>query len=289
VIEGVVVSHTGNHAFVPHESHGVSFTDCISYDTFDEAYWWDEEDSTHDVSWIGCVAAHVRVDPDFRGFRLTGFLLGRGQNVSAVGCVAVGVLGNEESSGFRWPELPNGTEGVWDFRNCVAHNNSRNGIFTWQNTSQPGHVIDGFTAYRNGFAGIDHGAYENKYRYQRTTLFENNLGVLCHADSKAAAGPDDGLVFADINIIALDVGIELTGTNGTPAHPVLFRDMTIQAPTPLRIEADKGEGARIDRFERCGLEPEEVDFVAARSGSEFTFVRADGSSWTLDSNGTTSS
>ncbi len=38
---GGVVRDAGGHAFVAHESHGISFTSCISHNTFDDAYWYD--------------------------------------------------------------------------------------------------------------------------------------------------------------------------------------------------------------------------------------------------------
>ena len=42
IVEGVVARKTGNHAFVPHASHGVSFYDCIAYDCLEDAYWYDD-------------------------------------------------------------------------------------------------------------------------------------------------------------------------------------------------------------------------------------------------------
>ena len=57
--------------------------------------------------------------------------------------VAVGVQGNIDASGFLWPEgdcCPT-DDGVWDFsKGNIAHNNKVDGIFTWQNDTQP-HVI----------------------------------------------------------------------------------------------------------------------------------------------------
>lgn len=187
IVKGAVVRDCGGHAFVPHTSHGVSFIDCISHDTFDEAYWWDGAPDTRtsgartdDVLYSRCVASLVRSDPDFRGYRLAGFHLGRGQGSVARGCVAVGVRGNDDAAGFEWPE---GSEGIWGFEDCVAHNNSVNGIFVWQNTDRH-HVIDRFVAFHNGQAGIEHGAYLNSYVYRNVQLVGNSLaGVLLHAEA----------------------------------------------------------------------------------------------------------
>ncbi|MDP8957694.1 MAG: G8 domain-containing protein, partial [Actinomycetota bacterium] len=106
VVRGVVVRDSLNHAFVPHNSHGITFRDCIAYDITEDAYWWDprvqgflrlsrseredpenQEMPANDISWEGCVAALVRGDR----VRLGGFRLGRGTGNRCVGCVAVGV------------------------------------------------------------------------------------------------------------------------------------------------------------------------------------------------------
>ena len=187
-VEGVVVRDAGSHAFVPHTSHGITFRDCISHNTLEDAYWWDlapttrsEAAVTHDTRYERCVASLVRYDPDRQGHRLAGFTLARGDGNACTGCVAVGVQGNTDSSGFHWPE---GAEGVWDFTGNVAHNNLRHGIFTWQNTGKV-HVITGFTGYHNGGAGISHGAYRNPYRYERSVLHGNAYAaVALHATSE---------------------------------------------------------------------------------------------------------
>src|SRR5665811_2150173 len=85
-VSGVVVAQAGNHAFVPHESHGITFTECVSHDTSDDAFWWDKPDGSHEISWIGCVASLVRTDPYYRGYRLAGFVLGVGDGSAVRGC-----------------------------------------------------------------------------------------------------------------------------------------------------------------------------------------------------------
>lgn len=188
VIEGVVVRDTGGHAFVPHASHGVTLRSCISHDTVDDAFWYDGAPdtrtpgaNTNDLAIVACVASRVRVEPAFRGFRLAGFLLGAGSGNRMSDCVAVGVQGNGDASGFGWPEGP--TSGVWDFRRCVAHNNKRHGIFTWQNTSNA-HVVREFVSAHNGGGGVAHGAYVNTYAYEDGYLYGNlEGGVLLHSNS----------------------------------------------------------------------------------------------------------
>jgi G8 domain len=186
-VEGVVIRDTGNHAFVPHLSNGIAFRDCISHNTFEDAYWWDGAPDTrtpgspsHDILYERCIASQVQYDPPFRGFTLTGFALGRGNGDVIRDCVAVGVQGEESAAGYQWPE---GGEGVWTFEGNIAHNNAKHGIFTWQNTGKL-HVIARYTAYHNGGAGISHGAYNNRYTYRDSTLYGNADGaVIIHADS----------------------------------------------------------------------------------------------------------
>jgi hypothetical protein len=186
-VEGVVIRDTGNHAFVPHLSNGIAFRDCISHNTFEDAYWWDGAPDTrtpgspsHDILYERCIASQVQYDPPFRGFTLTGFALGRGNGDVIRDCVAVGVQGEESAAGYQWPE---GGEGVWTFERNIAHNNAKHGIFTWQNTGKL-HVIARYTAYHNGGAGISHGAYNNRYTYRDSTLYGNADGaVIIHADS----------------------------------------------------------------------------------------------------------
>jgi hypothetical protein len=192
IVRGVVIRDTGSHAFVAHLSHGVTFSSCISYDTIDEPYWWDPntvaypgtpDNYSDGIVYRDCVAALVRFDPNFRGYLLTGFWLGAStiaRSNRCIGCVAVGVHGAGSASGFQWPE---DSEGVWIMEDCVGHNNAVNGIFTWQNTSKK-HDITGFAAYRNGNAGIEHGAYVNPYRYSDALLVENRwAGVIVHSMS----------------------------------------------------------------------------------------------------------
>jgi hypothetical protein len=200
VVEGVVIRDAGNHAFVPHLSNGIVFRDCISHNTFEDAYWWDGAPDTrtpgspsHDIRYERCVASLVQYDPPFRGFTLTGFSLQRGDGNVCTDSVAVGVQGDTNAAGFQWPE---GGEGIWRFERNIAHNNANHGIFTWQNTGKL-HVITGFTAYHNAGAGISHGAYNNRYTYKDSTLYGNRGGALVlHADSWG--GPDTPLQFLNL-------------------------------------------------------------------------------------------
>ncbi|WP_371495726.1 hypothetical protein OG871_08960 [Kitasatospora sp. NBC_00374] len=201
VVEGVVVRDAGNHAFVPHMSHGVTFRSCISHNTWEDAYWWDGPQDTRtpqgpsdDIGYESCVASRTVFEPNPRGYRLTGFSLGAGTGSKATDCVAVGVQGATGASGYEWPET---SEGVWTFERCLAHNNLENGIFVWLN-AQHHHTVSQFVAYHNGGWGIEHGAYLNDFDYTASVLYGNAAGgVAVHA-----LGRDKGTVFDGLLIDA---------------------------------------------------------------------------------------
>lgn len=189
LVEGVVVRGSGGPAFAVHQSNGVTLRDTIAFDVQSVAYWYDPGavEAPNDALYDGALAASVTPTPkQGEGYRLTAFMLGRGIGNACVGCVGSGVRGGKNSSAFEWPE---GEIGVWQFEDAVAHNNSRNGIFVWQNATK-GHVVDRFTAYHNGYAGIEHGAYTNEYRYRDAILYGNTTaGVILHAESPALPPP----------------------------------------------------------------------------------------------------
>lgn len=190
IVRGVVIRESGNHAFVTHHSHGVTFRDCVTHDTFEDAYWWDPHADvehappTDDVLYEHCVASMIRADPPNEGhFRLAGFSLGARKGNEIRDCVAVGVQGGLDSSGFGWPE---GSSGLWKFDECLAHNNRSNGITVWQ-TNGLSHVVNRFTAYHNGLFGIRQGQYVNVFQYNDTVLYGNKGGgVLSNATSWVA-------------------------------------------------------------------------------------------------------
>jgi hypothetical protein len=183
VVDGVVVRNSGSHAFVPHESHGITFRQCVAYDGYEDAYWWDGPPGTvtggandpgsisNDIVYDHCVAALLHYEPDYEGYDLSGFQLGRGTGNVCQNCVAVGVQGNVNASGFEWGENEEGP-GLWRFHDNIAHNNKRHGIFWWQVTSRR-HIIVDFVAYRNGGAGIMNGSYGDNTRFERCVLVEN--------------------------------------------------------------------------------------------------------------------
>src|SRR5436853_2199795 len=186
---GSVVRDYGAHAFVPHDSNGITLQDDIAFDGNLTAYWYDTTDSMgmcmagpNHLTYTHNIAAEVLAVPSGRGYRIAGFYMGTGDRSGspassnvAENNVAVGVQGNLSASGFIWPEVCNA--GTWRFdAGNIAHDNAVDGIFTWQNDGLD-HQILNFVAYYNGKAGIEQGAYQNNFLYQHVALYGNGVAL----------------------------------------------------------------------------------------------------------------
>ena len=256
VVEGVVVRDPGGHAFVAHQSHGVTFAGTVADQRFDDPYWWDifihlppdnssYKPPTNDVLYDSCIASRTHHDPDFRSVR-SDFLFAQGQRMKASGCRSFG--GNRVESSYNWPEGASGTDdtapdlGVWDFGQTgeenISHNMRLSAVDTWQNTGLD-HRVERFLAYHNG-RGVDrHGAYGNAYLYGRATihgaqrhafLVSARAGIL---DSRSLVGVKPGwtprhdtLVFQDLVIDGAEItlsGIVPGDHNGTPSRYTRFQ------------------------------------------------------------------
>jgi hypothetical protein len=265
VVQGVVVRDCGNHAFVPHMSHGITLRDCIAYEVFEEAYWWDPHDRTNDLVIDGCVAASVHHDPENHGFRLAGFTMGDGRHLEIRGCVTFAIQGAKNSAGYVWPEAPSG---VWTFEDNLAHNNVAAGIFVWQNVGDP-QVIRRFTAFNNGLAGVINGAYINSYHYRELDVRDQESSIQLIAGGRAdPLGRPQSWI--DVQGGALYVGQH----NLSAEVPVLVKDCSF--PGGVTLSDADGEPGLLD-FVDCGLEPSDFDVLALNPN---TIVRVQGSSGT---------
>lgn len=279
LVQGVVVRDTGAHAYVAHQSHGITFRDDVAYNTYGDAYWWDvapdtrtEGPETNDTLYDHAIAALVNGDND-EGYRMAGFSLSQGARNEVRDSVAVGVRGLADnrralSAGFVWPETSGRHgHGVWTFsRGNVAHNNLAAGVFNWQNDGLP-HVINDFAAYHNGSFGVAQGAYLNSFKLLNVRLYGNDGGAVL----AMAASSDrrlerrlrfqhvvmDGAGRSDHLVVAQD-----HTADGT-AQPVLFQDTTMRGFRKAAIAMLPGDAN----------EPYAMDFVDTTiSGTPFWFV-----------------
>jgi hypothetical protein len=267
IVERVVVRDCGSHAFVPHGSHGISFRDCISHATVDDAYWWDQRSgglpggpATNDVRFEGCVASSVTSDPPYRGFRLTGFNLGVGRRNSITGCVATSVGGSKDSAGYTWPEAAGD---VWGFTDNVSHNNAAHALFTWQNNHEA-HEISRFVGYHNGGSGIAHGAYNNGYRYADSVLYGNaGAGVLLHAVSTSERP-------IRLERLTIDCGGLADYAVQTARHTLAPEDATLIQG--CRLSGYRVAGVGLAQEDGGGTEADMLDVVGCTfSGNRFWF------------------
>lgn len=303
VVEGTVVTNAGSHAYVPHTSHGITFKNTISYNTFHTSYWWDGPscprpcnsknfrnyqkgpEITHNTTYENTVAARVKSGSD--NFRLSGYELGKGSGNKITGSVVVGVEETMQGGGFKWPE---GVDSVWGFKNNLAHNNGKSGIFAWQNNSNRNHKIENFTAYHNQI-GIHHGAYTNNYKYFGGILYGNSrTGILLEAVPR-----EENIVFDGITIDAARIGesaIETLGFRACRQIPTVFKNITMRNFTDkgaIHLRSGGENCARLDfinpaisgnAFYRSALTPGSV--VRVQNGSsayQVSTEQLDGSAW----------
>lgn len=298
IVEGVVVRECGNHAFVPHASHGITFRDCIAFDTFETAYWWDPDgrfdwpdppNASFDITFEHCMAALVQSDPPHRGFGMAGFELGQGERNAAIDCVAVGVQGTSTASGFNWPSSANLQPNVWRFEDCVAHNNRVSGIRVWQNGRGDEHLIDRFVAYHNGLAAVDHGAYINRYTFRDVRLHGNRQATIVHHALGTIAWERPVLDGAGISPHVLWV----TSHANTRDLPVRFVEPTMTGYTEVPIVFDEGRREPSEfEFVRAQvgpsgreLRPEDLDMRGARPGTVVRVQPRSGRAWQIDHRG----
>ena len=280
VVEGVVVRNADGHAFVPHGSHGVTFKNTIAYKTRGEAYWWDEStgdtcpagkadcNASHNIRYICAVAAGTTTHS---AGKHTGaaFQMGAGLNNSVTRSVAVGMrAGGKDNAGFKWPSKDHG---VWHFVANRAHNNQAGGIFVWHNTSgaaKQNHVIDGFHAFYNAGAGIDHGAYNNSYVYKNVKLRGNKgPAIVSHALGKKSAATAAAKGATDTQQwLSVDAG---NGVLSPQSHkpsdstkPVRFVNCRFGAVQ----FAETGKPGRYD-FVNCGLEMADFKRAGINAGT----------------------
>jgi hypothetical protein len=271
VVQGVALHDTKNHAFVPHASMGVTFVDDLAYNVRNTAMWWDPKNITHQIPTNNTVIDHMLIARERQvvgssGTRTSAFRMGFGAGNQLTNSVAVGLDAKNESAGFFWSDNE-GSDGEWLFNNNVSHNSHEQGIFVWQNSTQP-HVIQNFTAYYDTGKGIDHGSYFNLYTYRDITLYGNAGGglLLRAVNSHTNLHPERILSFTNVKIDAAgmsDYAVIIGGHN--------FGGLT--RPTPLVNFAMSGYALAAVQVQNTQLsKPDWVDFVNPTiSGNGFWF------------------
>ena len=285
IVEGVVAKDGGSHDFVPHHSHGITMRDSIAYNGFEDAFWWDPmrpaggtaqpDNFSNDIVWDHNIVAIRNFDPEFRGYRLSGFFLGLGANPVLRNSVAVGVRGNTNASGFQWPEP---ASSVWTFHDNIAHNNKVNGIFVWQNVSEA-HLVERTQLYNNGGAGVALGAYVNLYQFRDIVTWGNAGPEFLKWASQRGTG-DHRQVFENVN--------SLGGTLHLGEHPIAPRGTSLWLNCQFNavmvdIARDAQSTPTIEDFVNCDLEPDDFIIQSWVQGSRIRVQRPDGTAFQIDS------
>ncbi|MDF2189676.1 PA14 domain-containing protein [Paraflavitalea sp. CAU 1676] len=230
MIEGNVIMDAGNHSYVPHVSHGITFVDNIAYRILETAFWWDPGDPTHDCIYDHNIVANCQFvqgalnmnGEDAPSFSSSGFALNTGDsNICRNNVVVGGGQGDFADGGaFNWEANLN--EGIWEFHDNLAHNND-NGLRVWQNSTR-NHIIRDFTAYHNG-VGIFHGAYANSYTYTGGILYGSPMII------KAASSNSNRVRVENITIDGAGIinnGVEVIHSPLKGTVPVFLRNVTIR-------------------------------------------------------------
>ncbi|RYZ47909.1 MAG: hypothetical protein EOP49_20020, partial [Sphingobacteriales bacterium] len=186
MVEGCAISDTGNRAYVPHMSHGVTMNNNIAFSVMEASFWWDFQEISHDTMWDGNLTAFVSwngIDNGTRGMEMN---MGDG-NAAKNNVVVYAHNGDEhQQGGYVWNA---DSEGVWIFENNMSHSN-RSGLFVWQNTGN-NHTIVNHESYNDGL-GMFHGAYINSYTYTGGYFYNSLVRV------KATSGNASGVRFEKV-------------------------------------------------------------------------------------------
>lgn len=286
IVRGVSSVDSEGRVYVPHESHGITFEDVVAVNSAAEAFWWDEGDRTNDLVVDGLAATGVFAARDRIGTssRFSVATLGGGDNMTMKNSAVSGARGSQISHGFNWPsKSDNRGNAVWVFEeNNVAHNNEGSGIRLWFN-SRDNHVVANSFTYRNGYAGIENGAYSNAHRYHDMLLLEDRL--VQHASSEDNITDGRGAAFERIKVYsasgeALHIGrLRLDGDERSE-----FIDCElVPAPGSPKITFDsRAEHPFFALFRNCGVTPDDINFptpIPPTLGASNILIEEGGKKW----------
>ncbi|MDQ3606921.1 MAG: Ig-like domain-containing protein, partial [Gemmatimonadota bacterium] len=179
VIRGVAAVNSRGRVYVPHGSHGAVMEDNVSVSPWAQSLWWDHNnagDRTHDLTVQGLLVLGTFMPRDISTeIKPQAIILGSGDRNVMRGSVVAGVSYYEHGRAFTWHA--NGDDfgpDVWTLEDNLAHNNRGIGLRLYNTKTLP-HIIERFTAYRNGQSGIESGGYASANRYIDILLVGNRL------------------------------------------------------------------------------------------------------------------
>lgn len=294
LVEGVTARDCGSHVYVGHNSHGITFRDCISFRNMTPPFWWDDQQQSDDQIWDHCLAVETETATNFVAFN-AGFEFGFGFGNQAIDCCAAATRGGSSTGGFKWTKQganPDGfvppQSGTWDFIDCVGHN-QKNGVSWWQNTPT-GHENTRFVGYNHRLAndgrGAFIGAYNNRVHFTDIVLRGNAFDQHAGADDGDGTGPDTRQGITGGSIEASPHSIILSGSNLPNEEPTLFKEVTLSTGVDVAVN----DRFRSFDFVRCLVGANDLEFadflrrsgdnyiirVQRRDGTAFSFTQATG-------------
>jgi hypothetical protein len=293
IVRGVAAINSRGKVFVPHMSHGITFQDVVSVNSYAEAFWWDKGDTTEDVLVDGLAASGVRMPEAVAGTRrnIPVVVLKSNEGATMRNSAVSGSRGRSSALGFHWNtssahRLEN--RAVWDFHGNVSHNNEGNGLRFWFNDKWAHNVRD-TAIYNNGGVGIENGAYINAIRYENVLVLNNEDGGILHHSSSSQQIEDGGPSrYTNVTVEGPGAALEIGRLRGTPEQRQEFIDCDLNGSTKVVLDTtDKTLNPFVAAFRNCGdLTPD--DFVLGGSvispgldGSTIIIEHADGRSWEI--------
>jgi hypothetical protein len=291
IVRGVAAINSRGKVFVPHLSHGITFEDVVSVNSYAEAFWWDKGDKTHDVLVDGLAASGVAMPAAVAGVRsnIPVVTLKSNEGATIRNSAVSGSRGGSRALGFHWnTEKGHRFEhrAVWTFHDNVSHNNEGNGLRFWFNDRWGHHVRDS-AVYNNGGYGIENGAYTNTIRYSGVLVLNNLSGGILHHSSTRDQAEDGGPSrYSDVTVEGPGPALEIGRLRGTPEARQEFVDCEFDgSPRVLLDASDKTANRFIALFRNCGdLTPNDLVFggegiSSNMNGSSIIIEHADGRSW----------
>jgi hypothetical protein len=229
MVQGCVMRDIGNHAYVPHVSHGIEFRDNIAFNCTEAPFWWDLPDATHRSTWVHNLVVQPNyvfhsMDFDTPGSQELGvhaFVLGMGDDNRCDSNVVAGQVSDATiNAAYDWEEM--NIESAWGFKGNTVHN-SEIGIRSWQNNGK-NHVLEQTVIY-NCATGVLHGAYVNNYTYQGGYLY--NAVFEDHAASAANGVRIENMTLDGAGLV--DYPFHIVSTGPAPGErPILIRSCVIK-------------------------------------------------------------
>lgn len=290
VVRGVVCVNALGTCFVPHTSHGTTWIDNASINSYGPCFWWDMAHPTNDLK-IDRLACAGVYNPNVIG-DARGVLLGTGHNVEIRNSAVSGVLGmSGPAVGYDWPEPVGVPDSLlafmhWKFIDNVGHNN-RVCLRFWDNI-QAAHIQERTTCYRNS-GGSDQGAYISANQYidflsvQDGYLFSNDMSstraaLYWNASSVPGINAPSGALCRLCTLEPLEGPPLEVGHRQIPGDsltPVRYEDMRVVAPAGKpKVLVGDGVYPWYARFVRSQLSPSEIQILPF-AGNEGTRIEID--------------